>query len=88
MLQELDEVRHTADENHELFVKYSQESEKEHAAFIKAKNDLRDLEKAIYAIKIKQRLAKRRKRNLNFRKRPQSFMRSLRLESSLPQRIF
>ncbi len=61
-LQELDEVRRNADENHEIFIKHSQESEKEHAAFIKAKTDLRDLEKAIYAIKNKTKVTKKKEK--------------------------
>jgi uncharacterized coiled-coil DUF342 family protein len=61
-LQKLDEVRKEADENHELFVKYSQESEAEHMAFIKAKGELKDMEKAIFSIKNKSRVTKRKEK--------------------------
>ncbi len=61
-LQNLDNVRKEADENHEIFIKYSKESEAEHAAFIKSKNDLRDLEKAIYSIRNKTKVTKKREK--------------------------
>ncbi len=61
-LQELDNVRKEADENHEIFIKYSKESESEHAAFIKSKNDLRDLEKAIYSIRNKTKVTKKKEK--------------------------
>ena len=61
-LQELDEVRKKADEYHELFVKFSQESTKEHEAFIQAKNDLRDLEKVIGSLRTKTRATKKKEK--------------------------
>ncbi|WP_337859803.1 phosphoserine phosphatase [Ferroplasma sp.] len=61
-LQKLDEVRKEADENHELFIKYSQESEAEHAAFIKTKTELKDMEKAIFSIRNKSRVTKRKEK--------------------------
>lgn len=61
-LQKLDEVRKEADENHETFIKYSQESEAEHAAFIKAKGELKDMEKAIYSIRNKTKVTKKKER--------------------------
>lgn len=61
-LQKLDEVRKVADENHETFIKYSQESEAEHAAFLKAKIELKDMEKAIYSIRNKSKVTKRKEK--------------------------
>ncbi len=61
-LQQLDNVRKEADENHEIFIKHSKESESEHAAFIKSKNDLRDLEKAIYSIRNKTKVTKKKEK--------------------------
>jgi len=61
-LQKLDEVRKDADDNHEIFIKYSQESEAEHAAFIKAKGELKDMEKAIYSIRNKTKVTKRKEK--------------------------
>ena len=61
-LQKLDEVRKEADENHETFIKYSQESEAEHAAFIKTKGELKDMEKAIYSIRNKTKVTKKKER--------------------------
>ena len=61
-LQELDETRKKADEYHELFIKFSQESTKEHEAFIQAKNDLRDLEKVISSLRTKTRATKKKEK--------------------------
>ncbi len=61
-LQELDETRKKADEFHELFIKYNKESEKEHDAFIKAKNELRDLEKVLGSIKTKARATRKKEK--------------------------
>lgn len=61
-LQELDETRKKADEMHELFIKYSQESTKEHEAFIQAKNDLRDLEKVISSLRTKAKATKKKEK--------------------------
>ncbi|MCL4328424.1 MAG: phosphoserine phosphatase [Candidatus Thermoplasmatota archaeon] len=62
MLQELDEIRRKSDEYHELFLKYSKESEKEHQAFIQAKTSLRDLEKEIVSIRSKDRITRKKER--------------------------
>ncbi len=61
-LQDLDETRKKADEYHELFIKFSQESTKEHEAFIQAKNDLRDLEKVISSLRTKTRATKKKEK--------------------------
>ena len=62
LLQELDETRRKADEMHESFIKYNQEAEKEHQEFVKAKNDLRDMEKAIYSMRTKNKATKKKEK--------------------------
>ena len=69
MLQELDETRRKSDEFHETFIKFNQESEKEHQAFIQAKNDLRDLEKVIYGIRTKDRSSKKKEKEGELQKK-------------------
>ncbi len=61
-LQELDEVRKKADEFHEQAIQFGKESEKNHEAFIQAKNDLRDLEKVINGLKTKKRVSKKKEK--------------------------
>ena len=61
-LQDLDETRKKADELHELFIKFSQESTKEHEAFIQAKNDLKDLEKVISSLRTKARASRKKEK--------------------------
>ncbi|AKA48451.1 phosphoserine phosphatase [uncultured archaeon] len=68
-LQELDEVRKNADTFHEQFIKFSQESEKEHEAFIKAKNDLRDLEKVISSLRTKNKTTKKKEKEGELQKK-------------------
>ncbi len=68
-LQELDEVRKNADDYHEQFIKFSQESEKEHEAFIKAKNDLRDLEKVISSLRTKTKTTKKKEKEGHLQKK-------------------
>lgn len=68
-LQQLDEVRKQADDFHEQFVKMSQESEKEHEEFIKAKNDLRDLEKVIFSLKAKTKTTKKKEKEGELQKK-------------------
>ena len=62
MLQELDEIRRKSDEYHELFIKFSKESEKEHQAFIQAKTALKDLEKEIYSVRSKEKNSRRKEK--------------------------
>lgn len=69
MLQELDETRRKSDEYHEMFIKFNQESEKEHQAFIQAKNDLRDLEKVIYGIRAKDRSSRKKEKEGELQKK-------------------
>ncbi len=69
LLQTLDETRRQADEFHEQFIKYSQESEKEHEAFLKAKGDLRDLEKAIYSMRTKDKTTKKKEKEGELQKK-------------------
>ncbi len=69
MLQELDETRRKSDEFHEAFIKYNQESEKEHQSFIQAKTDLRDLEKVIYGIRSKERTSRKKEKEGELQKR-------------------
>ena len=61
-LQELDETRRKADNMHEQFVKFNEEAELEHRAFVKSKNDLRDMEKAIYTMRTKARTTKKKEK--------------------------
>ncbi len=68
-LAQLDETRKQADQFHEMFVKYNQESEKEHEAFIQAKNDLRDLEKVISTLKTKARTTKKKEKESDLQKK-------------------
>ncbi len=68
-LQELDETRKKADDFHEQFVKFSQESTKEHEAFIQAKNDLRDLEKVISSLRTKARASKKKEKEGELQKK-------------------
>lgn len=68
-LQELDETRKNADEFHEQFVKFSQESTKEHEAFIQAKNDLRDLEKVISSLRTKAKASKKKEKEVDLQKK-------------------
>ncbi|MHB8547822.1 MAG: coiled-coil protein [Thermoplasmataceae archaeon] len=63
MLQELDEIRRKSDEYHELFIKFSKESEKEHQAFIQAKTALKDLEKEIYSVRSKEKNSRRKEKD-------------------------
>jgi uncharacterized coiled-coil DUF342 family protein len=53
---------------HESFIKYNQEAEKEHIEFIKAKNDLRDMEKAIFSIRTKNRTTKKKEKETELQK--------------------
>jgi uncharacterized coiled-coil DUF342 family protein len=62
MLQELDDIRRKSDEYHELFIKFSQEAEKEHHEFVRAKTELKDLEKEIYSIRTKERTTRKKER--------------------------
>ncbi|MEM3675957.1 MAG: coiled-coil protein [Thermoplasmataceae archaeon] len=71
-LQELDDMRKKADENHEQFVKFSQESTKEHEAFIQTKNELRDLEKVINTLKTKDRATKKKEKEGELQKKASS----------------
>src|SRR5579875_2054475 len=68
-LQELDEMRKRADENHEQFVKFSQESTKEHEAFIQTKNELRDLEKVINTLRTKDRATRKKEKEGELQKK-------------------
>ncbi len=61
-LTQIDEVRKQADDLHEQFIKFTQESTKEHEAFIQAKNDLRDLEKVITTLRTKARATKKKEK--------------------------
>ena len=68
-LQELDEIRRKADEEHELFIKYGQESDREHQEFAKAKNDLRDLEKVIFTIRSKDKNTRKKEKEGELQKK-------------------
>ncbi|MCL5783020.1 MAG: phosphoserine phosphatase, partial [Candidatus Thermoplasmatota archaeon] len=68
-LQELDETRKNADEFHEQFVKFSQESTKEHEAFIQAKTELRDLEKVTSSLRTKTRAIKKKEKEGELQKK-------------------
>lgn len=68
-LQDLDETRKHADEFHEQFVKFSQESTKEHEAFIQAKTELRDLEKVISSLRTKAKASKKKEKEVDLQKK-------------------
>jgi len=68
-LTQIDEIRKQADELHEQFIKYTQESTKEHEAFIQAKNDLRDLEKVIATLRTKARATKKKEKEGELQKK-------------------
>jgi Uncharacterized archaeal coiled-coil protein len=68
-LTNIDETRKQADELHEQFIKFSQESTKEHEEFIKAKNDLRDLEKVISTLRTKAKATKKKEKEGELQKK-------------------
>ncbi|EQD60508.1 phosphoserine phosphatase, partial [mine drainage metagenome] len=60
--------RRKADEMHESFIKYNQDAEKEHLEFVKAKNDLRDMEKAIFSIRTKAKTTRKKEKESELQK--------------------
>ncbi len=69
LLQELDETRRKADEMHEEFIRHNQEAEKEHIEFIKAKNDLKDMDKTIYSMRTKAKTSRKKEKESELQKR-------------------
>ncbi len=68
-LQSLDETRKKADDLHEMFVKFSQESTKEHELFIQTKNELRELEKEATTVKTKNKATKKKEKEGELQKK-------------------
>ncbi len=61
-LKELDETRKKADGFHEMFIKFSKDSEKEHEEFVKAKIELRDIEKMLGEKRAKTRATRKKEK--------------------------
>ncbi|MCL5988216.1 MAG: phosphoserine phosphatase [Candidatus Thermoplasmatota archaeon] len=61
-LKELDETRKKADGFHEMFIKFSKDSEKEHEEFVKAKIELRDIEKMLGEKRAKTRAFRKKEK--------------------------